>query len=220
MKTVISYASRIKSICFILFFFLPLFFPISQLHCEPHRLLGEEGAQLRICEDSNGGCYVLTGLSILAVNDQGELREDWQWHEEMPEGLYFRSSPNGFWADGVGGLWYNFNDENENWVMNHFDCEGNALWEEHRLPENLPENYDHYAIKIGYEGGALCGFIDYDSDESGIFLMTEQGRYAGDRYQHIITQTNDANLIDSEAYLLENGDIYLQYMSRRYISVT
>jgi hypothetical protein len=46
MKTVISNSVRIKSVCFTLFFFLQFFLPISQLHCEPHRLLGDEGALL------------------------------------------------------------------------------------------------------------------------------------------------------------------------------
>ena len=132
--------------------------------------------------DDHGGCYIKGKWGVLAVDENGNLRDEWAWHDEFP---YVGEEDNSRWnwttliPDETGGFWYRFYNND----LNNMSYDGELLWEEPRLPEGLPEGT---YPRIGLYGGTLNSSNGLQGGTTTISRLDENGQSLGENFMHDI----------------------------------
>ena len=168
-----------------------------------------------VVPDEEGGCYYITRNGLFAINFDGELRDDWDWHYEqlMAELTITSAKPDeagGFWCSVFGRT----DDEQRLDIsgLNHYNYDGERLWDEYQAPvvENLPEGHyisrGHFYMPI--ENGIICRY--WDQQEYGLCILDNDWSLRGEEFIHPIS-----NRPDPIKYLkLQNGNILFHYAIR------
>ncbi len=153
-----------------------------------------------IYPDDHGGCYVSNNWGIIAVDENGDIREDWQWHDEFPFEMedYPLIRLIHIIMDGTGGFWFHVARG-----YNRVNYAGELLWNQPQFPEDLLE---YSTIGMGIDGGVLFGAWDDDNDGWLIYRLDENGNFMGDDYVHA-TEYCSA----SYGYRSNSGNILIPY---------
>ncbi len=117
-----------------------------------------------VIPDENGGCYYITRHGLFAIDSNGEIREDWDWHYEQLTEEYtmlkaLTDEDGGFWCSVFGRT----DDEQRLDIggLNHYSFSGERLWDEYQIPyvDGLPQGThieDNFIIPI--ENGIVCTY--------------------------------------------------------------
>jgi hypothetical protein len=171
--------------------------------------------------DELGGLYLKNKNHIIALNENGDLRDDWLWQENdlTTSDNDSASQSNSYsvidriYIDNKGGFWYSCMPAVTNWTevskFNHVTYKGDILWKE---PNRFVDE-DYTANKYGRErnfqllvdNGMLYTFSNKEqysrmvisSEEvnedlgAGIFMVDNNGVSKGDNYIHKICKTDN-----------------------------
>jgi len=122
--------------------------------------------------DWHGGFYYLNAWRYLAIDEEGQFRENWPWSERRPDPdlgmIYYlgRGAPRRIFNDQIGGIWYEVMGERDTVLYNHVDYRGEKLWDTPLYFNGYDMRADRWqnnAILIGHNGGLLgsTGLLDH-----------------------------------------------------------
>jgi len=161
--------------------------------------------------DDQGGVYVLSNGGFVAIDEDCNLRGDWEWNGRRPdpEHRQFRDAI----SDGLGGFWY---ISSESSFMNRINYAGDKLWDEMRSisNEDFPDGADVNYPLCGMNGGLMLEFSQREDENRivGIFFMDENGGYVGDEFTHVIRDSPGSMALHQRLITkLRDGRIAISY---------
>lgn len=169
--------------------------------------------QITILPDERGGMYLRIDGEFIAVDENGSVRRDWQGVQELPEDTL---GVEGFISDDAGGFWYEIafgSDDGKPWIcgLNHINYEGETLWEGYSFATgDVPEGGEWSTVKICFDGNGICEYNN--ENESGIYIIDEQGRCAGDEFQHLLRRRDGNPVYQRDYFKLDDGRILISYI--------
>ncbi|MBT7619011.1 MAG: hypothetical protein HN590_17165, partial [Calditrichaeota bacterium] len=162
--------------------------------------------------DDHGGVYALSNWGFIALDENCQLRRDWEWNERRPDPEHDRL--HSAISDDHGGFWYIASVDRS--IMNRITYEGEKLWEEMRPIANdeFPEGAVVNNPLCGLNGGLLLRYRQTEGNHRrvGIFRMDENGEFVGEEFSHVIQEIDGH--IDIDVEKLREGRIAILYKKR------
>lgn len=123
---------------------------------EEYMYLGHHTTQ-KVIPNDQGGCYYLSCYGYFALDEDGELRQNWPWHNLQfgPDSLL-----QGAFSDDSGGFWVTERILGDQHIgFNHYYANGDRLTDE--FGQFQPGGFDGIALIrfgaiFGYQGGIVA----------------------------------------------------------------
>lgn len=201
---------------------------VQKLSASGERRWGEWGVEIRdfiprgsynyveqIISDHFGGCYIRTWRGILALNEDGEFRDEWQWHHADPAGDLFTGT---LYPDGAGGFWYYLMDIESEDIMgwNKLDYQGRHLLQGR---QGAPWRFGNAREYTGFWPAAgLGGPMEIifkrrvgEIDSIGFFRIDNSGNRMGDQFMHLFPVERGEFFTPRFAFPLSESRLIFRY---------